>query len=312
MPRRKDATYVYNTQSIKKIFPYLMPRKCDSLVYINFELDLTNTLTFIKNNTSPTLNRKYRIFEVLIASIVRLITIRPELNRFIMNKRLWQRNDISINFIIKEDYRDESDEHSVIIKFNPLSTLDEIANIVDKKIEETRNITKNENNNIADKLVNIFTSFPPFITTSLVSFIKYLDTIGLAPLSITEEDGLHCSAYLSNLGSIGLTNATVQHHLYQWGSTSIFIAIGALKRKRIKTDPNIEKRIDKIDLGFTIDERIADGYYFVKSLNIFQDIINNPEQLFFPPQKIEERPARSKRELKKKKKNKTAKTRIIS
>lgn len=301
MPKRKDATYVYDIQPFKKLFPYLMPRKCDSLVYISLDLDLTKTLEFIKHNPSTSLNRKYRVFEVLIAAFVRLFILRPELNRFIMNKRIWQRNDISLNFIVKEKYDDNSPEHSIILNFDNKSTLDNIANLVDNRIQESRNAIDAANNNAADKLVNIFTSFPPIILSSIVSFLKFLDIKGLAPLSITNEDGLHCSAYLSNLGSIGLNNGVVHHHLYQWGTTSIFLTIGGLKRKRIHKDDKILKS-DKLELGFTLDERIADGYYFVQSLNKLQEIMNHPEELLFPPINIKARPAKNKREYKKKRK----------
>ncbi|MGD1821664.1 MAG: 2-oxoacid:acceptor oxidoreductase [Pleomorphochaeta sp.] len=298
MPKRNDATYVYDIQPFKKIFPYLMPRKCDSLVYLNCDLDLSETLLFIKNNPSPTLNRKYRVFEIMIAALIRLFVLRPELNRFLMNKKLWQRNDISLNFVVKRDYSDDSPEHSVILKFDPNMTLDEIANYVDKKIEETRSITDDDNNNKADKLIDFFTSFPPFITSFFVSIIKFLDIKGIAPLSITEEDGLHCSAYLSNLGSIGLRNGKVQHHLYQWGTTSIFMTIGSLKRKRIISEEGLVRRENKLEVGFTIDERISDGYYFIKSLNILQDLINKPDQLLTPSKKSYSKPPKNKKEYK--------------
>ncbi len=278
MPKRNDATFVNQDQAFKKLFPYLMPRKCDSLVYLNLDLDLTKTLEFIRNNQNNILKRKYRVFEVLIAAFIRLFVIREELNRFIMNKKLWQRNDISINFIAKEDYKDEANEHSIVLNFDKNVTLNDISQIINEKILDARNATKEQIVNPTDNLVNIFSSFPSPIITLLISIIKFLDIKGKAPLSLTKDDGLHCSAYLSNLGSIGLNTGAVHHHLYQWGTTSIFITIGALKRKRIKTDEGFMRK-DSIEIGLTIDERIADGYYFVKSLNVLQDILNNPEQL---------------------------------
>lgn len=303
MPRRNDATYVYDIQTFKKIFPFLMPRKCDSLVYLDLDLDLTATLDFIKNNQSSSLKRKYRVFEVLIAAIARLIVIRPELNRFVMNKRLWQRKEISINFIVKEEYNDNAPEHSIILKFDENHTLETVANLVDKKITEARKNTDLDKSSLAvDRLVNFFTAFPPFILTAIVSIIKFMDTKGFAPKSIINEDGLHCSAYISNLGSIGLKTGAVYHHLYQWGTTSLFITIGALKRKRIVKEDSLERR-DSLKIGITLDERIADGYYFVQSLNMLQQILNTPEQLFFKPNKVSPRPPKSKKELKRRKKS---------
>ena len=299
MPRRKDATYVYDVQPFKKLFPYLMPRKCDSLVYLSLDLDLTKTLDFIKNHPSVALDRKYRVFEILIAAVVRLIVLRPELNRFWMNKKLWQRNEISINFIAKENHDDTSAEHNIVLNFDSSATLETIAKNIDEGIKTARESNSpNSSNTANDRLVNIFTSFPPIILSTLVNIIKFLDIKGIAPLSFTREDGLHCSAYLTNLGSIGLNNSRVYHHLYQWGNTSLFITIGALKRQKMNKETN-EKREDKLQMGLTIDERIADGYYLVQSLKVLQDLLNNPEQLLFPPVKVQDRPVKNRKEYKK-------------
>lgn len=295
MPRRKDGTLVYNVPTYRKIFPFIMPKRCDSLVYMDLDLDLTEAILFIKNNPCEKLNRKYRVFELFIAAFIRTVVQRPELNRFVMNKKLWQRNELSINFVVKEDDDDDAPEHSIVAVFNPESTLEEIALIVDEEIEKCRLPI---NSNTTDKLIDFFTGIATPIATFLVSVLKVLDRKGLAPKSVMDADSLHSTAFISNLGSIGLNCSPVHHHLYDWGTTSIFITIGALKRNRNHT-PGGVKFHDTLQIGVTLDERISDGYYFVHSLHVMQDILKNPSQLLSKPAEIQKRPPKNRKEMKK-------------
>lgn len=42
------------------------------------------------------------------------------------------------------------------------------------------------------------------------------------------------------------------------------------------------KIAETCDLGFTLDERIADGYYYAKSMRLFRRILAHPEILDQP------------------------------
>ncbi len=39
---------------------------------------------------------------------------------------------------------------------------------------------------------------------------------------------------------------------------------------------------ETVDLGFTVDERIADGYYYSKSIRLFKHLLAHPELLELP------------------------------
>ncbi|MDD2297860.1 MAG: 2-oxoacid:acceptor oxidoreductase [Sphaerochaetaceae bacterium] len=279
MKRRNDATYVANLIPYKRIFPYIMPKRTDSLVYHKFSVDLTEGVKFIKhmNRTDPG-DHQYRVFELFLAALLRTIVMRPHLNRFLMNYETWQRDELSLNFVVKEDYTDDAPEHSAILYFEPTMTFPEMATIINNTIENSRAGGDND----TDAAIEFFLRFPKWLLRFLVSIIGFLDRKGIAPKALRDADGLHSSAFVANLGSINLLSSP-HHHLYEWGTTSIFITMGMLRRRRIINEEGVRSFIDSMDIGVTLDERIADGFYFIRSIQILQDYLNNPQRLMERP-----------------------------
>ena len=278
MSKRNDAVRVYEVPTYKQMFPYIMPKRCDSQVFQNMVLDLTNAVAFIKQNKRSD-GSSYRIFELFIAAMMRTITLRPELNRFIANYQYWQRNELSVNFFVKEDYTDEAPEHSMPVYFKEDMTLDEMSKIIDAAIIAQR---KPANETVTDKIILFFLQFPKWFIKMAASCISLLDRHGKAPKALSDADGLHTTMFISNMGSIGLGGGSPHHHLFEWGTTSLFITMGILKRVR-KTVGDTKTYIDTMEVGFTVDERITDGFYFTKSIKLFQDLLNNPHLLTVKP-----------------------------
>ncbi len=280
MRRRPDATLVSNLIPYKRMLPYIMPRRVDSLVYHQFDVDLTKGVQFIKqlNRTQPG-DHKYRVFELFLAALLRTIAFRPHLNRFIMNYDCWQRNELSLNFVVKEDYTDEAPEHSSIVYFEPDMTFDEIASVINQTIENGRN---GGEGNDTDAAIRFFLHFPKIMLRSLIAIIRFLDVHGLAPKALRDADGLHASAFVANLGSISLLGSP-HHHLYEWGTTSLFVTMGALKRRRKIDEEGKISFVDTMEIGVTVDERISDGFYLIRSIQILQEMLNHPEELMNRP-----------------------------
>lgn len=294
MSSRNDAHRVYDIPAFKQIFPYIMPRRVDSVVYQNMVLDLTETLAFIRKNKVDNV-RQYRVFEVVLAAVVRTIALRPELNRFIANYQYWQRKEVSVNFVVKEDYTDDAPEHSMPLYFDPEMTLDEIASIINEAIE-TQRIP--EGTNLTDNAILFFLKLPKFLIRFLVGLWKHASKHGRLPQVLRDADGLHTSIFVSNLGSIGLGGGSPHHHLYEWGTTSMFMTMGLLKRSRYMKGEQLLTR-DTMEIGLTIDERISDGFYLTRSFKILQDLLNNPELLTerptLPPPPLTKREWKAKR-----------------
>jgi pyruvate/2-oxoglutarate dehydrogenase complex dihydrolipoamide acyltransferase (E2) component len=58
----------------------------------------------------------------------------------------------------------------------------------------------------------------------------------------------------------------------------LFITLGAIEERPCVINGAIEIR-KFIDLAFTVDERIADGFYFAKSIKVMKDILSDPASL---------------------------------
>lgn len=281
--KRNDAKEVFDIPTFKKIFPFMMKRRCDALVYQTLNLDVTKTVEFVRqyNKEHPDEDFRMKFFYVFVAALMRTMAMRPELNRFIANSRYWQRNELSFNFIIKESYSDEAPEYSSPITVQPDMILPEIAKLIDDQINEARK--ENPDDMTAD-VIHWFTKLPTWLLNFIVSVAGFMDKKGVAPSVLREVDGLHASAYISNLGSIGLMSGATQHHLYEWGTTSLFVTMGGLNRKISFEEDGSYKKSYEIVVGTTLDERIADGYYFVKSFMYLQELLNNPGLLMERPQ----------------------------
>lgn len=274
MSRRNDAVKVYEVPTYKQIFPYIMPKRCDSLVFQNMVLDLTNAVAFIKKNKRAD-GSNYRIFELFIAALMRTITLRPELNRFVANYQYWQRNELSVNFIVKEDYTDDAPEHSMPLYFSEDMTLEEMSKIIDDAIIAQR---EPANETFTDKAILFFMKFPKTFIKMIVGFAGFLDRHGKAPKALRDADGLHTTIFISNMGSIGLGGGSPHHHIYEWGTTSLFATMGILRRVHKVVD-GVKTHTDTMEVGFTVDERITDGFYFTKSIKLLQDLLNDPHLL---------------------------------
>lgn len=277
MPKRNDATLVKDVKIFNKIFPYLMPKRSESLVYYSMELEMTNAVAFIKQKNRED-GKKYRLFDVILAALTRTIALRPALNRFIANHEYWQRDELSFNFVVKTDMSEEAPERNALVKFSPEMTFSQIADITDEAIEEARNSLESED----ESVIKYFLKMPKWFLKFAVARLKRMDEKGRYPKALRDVDGLHVSAYVANLGSINISNPPY-HHLYEWGTTSIFITLGKMHRKRLLDENDTEYIKDTLEMGVTIDERIAEGFYFMKAIKQMQHFIEHPELLDEPP-----------------------------
>ena len=105
----------------------------------------------------------------------------------------------------------------------------------------------------------------------------WLDKHGWVPKDIIATDPYYSSAVLSNLGSIRMKSG--YHHLTNWGTCSMIMLIGERKKRPFFDRLGNYEMRDSVDLGLTIDERLADGFYYAKTVQLLQKLIENPELL---------------------------------
>lgn len=254
-----------------------MPKRSESIVYFMMEIDVTQAVAFIHQKNKAAGEKRYRLFDVVLSALTRTITLRPALNRFIANYEYWQRRELSFNFVVKKDFSEQSAERNAIVKVQPDMTFDEISAVT----RETINHLRNSEESADESIIKCFLKMPKWFLKLATGCLKWMDKHGCYPKTLREADGLHVSAYLANLGSINISNPPL-HHLYEWGTTSLFVSMGKMHRSRVLDAQDNERIKDTLELGVTIDERIAEGFYFMRAIKLLQHYVENPAELEKP------------------------------
>ena len=273
MGRRNDADAVSGIKLYHRIFPYLMTKRSDAFVYYSVTIDMTKSLQFIRRRNMHAGEHKYQLFTVIAAALVRTIALKPALNRFVSGHRYWQRRELSFNFVVKQSYSETGAQRNAVVRCEPDMTFEEIAALMRNAVSQARN----DDESREERALAAFFRLPHPLRRLLLNVLRGLDTVGRYPKSLGQIDGLHASAFIANLGSIGLPSP-LMHHLYNWGTTSLFVSFGRLERSR-----DGYRESGTMEFGFTIDERIAEGYYFMRSVKLFQYFLENPHMLEQPP-----------------------------
>ena len=208
-----------------------------------------------------------------MAAILKTIMLRPKLNYFIANKRLYERNEITGAFIVKKAFSDSGAEALAILKAEAADNIDSIYGKIKRQVYSRRSDALDGSSAAMDIVCRL-----PFFLVRFVAWVcRKLDVRGKVPQAIISSDPYYASVVFSNLGSIRLRSG--YHHLTNWGTNSLFCIVGEKKwRPFFEKDGSFTMR-DSVDLGITVDERLADGYYYSKSIRLLKKLLENPELL---------------------------------
>ncbi len=274
---RRDGTLIRDIDSMHFIMPLIYPNRCDNEAFISERIDLTAADAYLGKKNADNPEYKYNLFQLIVTAMVKTITLRPKMNRFIVNGNMYQRNDVSAAFVVKKLFADNGAEGLAFIHMKDDDTLDTIHEKIYKFVSKTRSADSVDE---STENMDIFNKLPRWISKTAVKFVCFLDRHGKVPKSYIASDPYYSSVVLTNLGSIKLHSG--YHHLTNWGTTSIFCAIGEKKRRPFFEEDGSARMCDSIDLGLTIDERIADGYYYSKTVRLLRHLIEHPELLDKP------------------------------
>ncbi len=273
MGDRKDGVFLREIDSMHFITPLLYPNRCDNEAFISERIDLTAVEKYLeeKNSTDP--EYKYNLFQLIVTALLKVLTLRPKMNRFIANKNTYQRNEVSASFVVKKVFSDKGGEALAFIHSKETDNLETVREEIYRQITECRS----DKADSSTESMNLFNKMPRFVSKFIVSIICILDRHGKVPSSLIETDPYYSSVVITNLGSIKLHSG--YHHLTNWGTNSVFCAIGEKKlRPFYNSDGTFEMRMS-VDIGLTIDERLADGYYYSKTVRLLKKLLENPELL---------------------------------
>lgn len=278
---RYDGRLLKKIDPFYKIVPYIMKTRVDSQVHFDNKVYLDKTTKFMRELRSKDI--KVSFLHIVIAAMVRTVSQKPRINRFVSGRKIYARNEIAISLAVKKDMNENTPETTVKVVFEPTDTIYDVVEKLNKSFEEN---TVVDNDNETDKLAKAIMLVPGFLVKFFVGLMNFLDHRGLMPKLFNKLSPFHSSIFITDLGSLGIQ--PVYHHIYNFGTTSQFMAFG------IK---NIERKLDKdgnvtmrkyVDLKIVVDERICDGHYYATAFKLFKKLVENPYVLTTPPEEFYE------------------------
>lgn len=281
--RRSDGKLVKDTRDpIGDIMPYIMRDRNESAIYYSKSYCVENIQKYIREQRKQ--GTRVTVFNIISAACLHTFIRRPHLNRFVAGRRIYQHNTFDILYVVKTSMTDDGMESIARVRFDGDDSLNSVRDKMATSVDEIKGTTGKED----DRFIGLVTKLPRGIKRFLIWLARTLDFHGMMPKSLMELIPLYSSIFISHMGSIG--GDAMFHHLYEFGTISVFCTIGKIYLKPyrdIQTNEVIWKKT--IDLNITLDERICDGFYFIKSLELFDALLDNPTLMELTPnQAIEE------------------------
>ena len=273
---RKDGYRLRDMDALHAFMPYLMPTRTENEAFIQEQIDLTNVLSYLEKKNAQQPEYKYTIFHVITAALVKTVTLRPKMNRFIKGNRTYERNELTFAFVVKKKFADDAPEALAFLSFDGDCTIDIVH---DKIMQEVYSCRSDKLDNSTEGM-DMLAKLPRPILKLLVGILNILDYYGKVPEFLIKTDPNYASVFMSNLGSIGLKAG--YHHLNNWGTNSIFVTIGEKAMRPVYDAEGNVEICPVLELGLMLDERIADGYYYAKAVKLVKHLLQNPELLELP------------------------------
>lgn len=269
--KRSDGRRLKKIDPFFLLMPHIMKRRSDAQVFYSQEIPLAPLDEYISKKDAEGIKISY--MAIIYASLVRILAEKPLINRFVMNGRVYARNSIDISLAIKKGMSETAEETTLKLHFKGSENIFEIRNRLEQVIIQNKEVTAE---NDTDKLAKALAFIPSWLIKLIVNLLMFLDRHDLMPKFVIEASPFHTSAFLTNVGSLGIDS--IYHHLYDFGTTGVFLAMGKKKKSLINIDEALAEE-KTLSLRWVLDERICDGYYYANAVKLFNKYMKKPELL---------------------------------
>jgi hypothetical protein len=264
--RRPDADRVTTLPAIRRFMPFISKRRNESLVYFAQDVDVEAAIHFVEAwNAERPSERPLTLFHLVLRALARVFEERPRLNRFTAGGRVWQRRGVWISFSAKQKLEDGAPMLTVKRRFDPDESLAEGVERLHARLAAGRSGRKTA----SDREMGLLLRLPPFVVRATLALARLGNELGLLPRRMIEGDPMFASAFVANLGSVGLEAG--YHHLWEYGTIPIFCVMG-----KIKPGPDGHRIAT---FKWTFDERVEDGLYCAHSLDRLRELLADPGKL---------------------------------
>ncbi len=277
---RKDGYLVKETDPLHALAPYILPNRADNEAVLSETLDMSQVMAYIEKKNADLPQFRYTFFHFIVAALAKTITLRPHMNRFYSGHRLYDRKELLFSFVVKKQFSDTGDEVLATIRMDRESDVPPLEQVYEKVKDIVCRVRETDQTDSTTDKMNILLKMPRPILRFAMRILRWLEYHGHYPDALMCDDPYYSSVFLSNLGSIKMS--ADYHHLTNWGTNSIFVIVGEKKPTPFyRANGTVEVK-DAICLGITIDERIADGFYFAKSIKILRRLFADPSLIELP------------------------------
>ncbi len=240
----------------RRMMAFLMRGRNESAVYFEHTLDLSRAIPWLAEWNAAH-GRHATVFHLVMHALASVLHERSRLNRFTVGRRTYQRKGVFLSFAAKQQKSDDHPLRTIKREFPASASFADVVDMASGEVESARKTDRTA----MDKELGILLALPGFLLAFLLGVMKRLYAWGLAPRSLVDTDPLYASAFLANLGSIGLDAA--YHHLYEHGNCPLFVTLGRVED-------------GKLTIKYTYDERVEDGLYCAKTLQLLKARIEDP------------------------------------
>jgi hypothetical protein len=274
---RSDGSFVKRAPTLRRLMPFLMPTRNEAAVYFEQQIEVGPAMALLaRMNADRAPEHRVTLFQLLLIGMARTLALRPVLNRFIVGRRLYQRKRIELSFAVKKEKSDAGGLTTVKVAVDPREPLEAALGRIGEHVGEGRGPRKLA----SEKEMDIVTMLPRVVVRFVMAVQRLLDYWNLLPPSMIRTDPLYASAMIANLGSVGLDSA--YHHLFEYGTVPIFVTMGRIKKAVVPGEGDQPVVRDVVSLKYSLDERIADGLYCARSLDLLKEMLEVPDKLLEP------------------------------
>jgi pyruvate/2-oxoglutarate dehydrogenase complex dihydrolipoamide acyltransferase (E2) component len=270
---RPDGKLLRGQSPVRTIMPFLMKGRNESTIFHDMLLDVSRTLPWLQRyNSENTEEEKATLFHLFLWACARALHARPGLNRFVSGGRIYQRNDVSIAFAAKRAMRDDAPFVTVKLVFPKEESFEDCVARIRSSVQEGRS----GKTRTVDREVNLATRLPAPLLRAGVTVVRNLDDLNLLPKKFIDPDPMYASLFVANIGSVGIDD--VAHHLYEYGTCSLFGVLGQIKKTVFVGEDDQPTVREGVKVRWTFDERINDGLYCASSLSLARATIEDPQE----------------------------------
>ena len=279
---RKEGRLLRSLPAFAKFVPFIMPTRNDACNQYeeSFEVsDVDRRLRKLRVDGYKGIG----ILHFIIAAYIRGVSMLPGMNRFVVGRRIYARDNIEVVMTVKRSLAIDATETTIKVVFEPTDTIFDVYRKMNEKIDEIKTV---EGNNNTEDVAEAMCKAPRFLLRFALMILRIMDYFGWLPQSLLDASPFHGSMIITDLGSLRI--GPIYHHIYNFGTLPVFISFGA-KRHAYELDRH-GNMVDRkyVDCKFVMDERTVDGHYYAQFLQAFRYICQHPEIVETPPSKVVE------------------------